>query len=181
MRHLGYPEGSENWVRPYHSRMSDWDKDIIAKAFRVNRMENIECVILVATNAYGMGIDNPDIRLVIQQDLPIRFDSMIQCMGREGKKGQQSTFVLFTPKQTQVKGSKEIERQITKCTKAANANAQLSDQNRPKNSNVSPLNQAILAKEFSENESVNGPDNDFNNQATNQLFDLLFTEAETEL
>lgn len=57
--------------------MSDWDKGFIAQAFRVKGDENTECTILVATNAYGMGIDNPDIRLVVQWDLPMSFDSMI--------------------------------------------------------------------------------------------------------
>lgn len=62
---LGYPAGSSTWIRPYHSAMSDWDKKLIAKAFKTPGNENTECIILVATDAYGMGIDNPDIRLVI--------------------------------------------------------------------------------------------------------------------
>lgn len=80
--------------------MPDWDKSLISNAFKVIGKENTECTILVTTDAYGMGIDNPDIRLVIQWDLPISFDSMIQRIGRAGRKGQQSTFVLLTPKWT---------------------------------------------------------------------------------
>ncbi len=80
--------------------MSDWDKELIAKAFKINGSENTECTIFVAIDAYGMGIDNPDIRLVIQWDLPISYDSMIQRMGRVGKKGQQAWFILLTPKWT---------------------------------------------------------------------------------
>lgn len=45
--------------------MSDWDKELIAKAFKINESENIKCIILVATNAYGIGIDYPDILLII--------------------------------------------------------------------------------------------------------------------
>lgn len=63
---LGYPAGSSSWVRPYYSAISDWDKELIAKAFNIPGNENTECMILVATDAYGMGIDNPDIQLVIQ-------------------------------------------------------------------------------------------------------------------
>ena len=99
MKKLGYPEGCEKWIRPYHSAMSDWDKDLISKAFRIPGEDNTSCTILVATDAYGMGIDNPDIRLVVQWDLPISFDSMIQRMGCAGKKGvQQAVFVFLTPK-----------------------------------------------------------------------------------
>lgn len=63
---LNYSKKSEKWVRPYFSTMSDLDKAIIAKAFKVDRNINNDCIILVATDAYGMEIDNPDIKLVIQ-------------------------------------------------------------------------------------------------------------------
>lgn len=45
-----------------------------------------------------MGIDNPDVKLVIQWDIPMSFDSMIQRMGRARRKGAQPTFVFFSPK-----------------------------------------------------------------------------------
>lgn len=44
--------------------MSDWDKDLIAKVFLQPDDENMECIILVTTDVYSMGIDNPDIKLV---------------------------------------------------------------------------------------------------------------------
>lgn len=57
MKQLGYPEGLDKWIKPYHSAMSDWAKSRIAASFKVNGDENTECTILVATDAYGMGID----------------------------------------------------------------------------------------------------------------------------
>ncbi len=78
--------------------MSEWDKSLIANAFAVLGDENMECIILVATDIYGIGFDNPDVKLVIQWDIPLSFDLIIQCMGRAGRKGGASTFVLFTPK-----------------------------------------------------------------------------------
>lgn len=45
--------------------MSDWDKDLITNAILQPGNENMECIILVAINAYGMEIDNLDIKLVI--------------------------------------------------------------------------------------------------------------------
>ena len=94
--------------------MSDWNKKLIAKAFKINRSENTECTIPVATDAYGMGIDNPDIRLVIQWDLPMSFDSMIQRIGCAGRKGQQAWFILLTPKWTKVKGPDEVKKILDK-------------------------------------------------------------------
>lgn len=93
--------------------MLEWDKALTAVAFQINGEENMECIILVATDAYGMGINNPDIKLVIQWDLPIIFDSMIQRMGQAGRKGnKQAYFILFTPKWTQVTGPEEVEKRI---------------------------------------------------------------------
>lgn len=41
--------------------MSKWDKSLIAKVFKVVGEENNECIVFVATDAYSMGIYNPDI------------------------------------------------------------------------------------------------------------------------
>ena len=106
---LNYPKESEKWIRPYFSTMSDLDKVIIAEAFNVDGNINTDCIILVATDTYSMGIDNPNIKLVIQWDLPINSNTMIQQMGRARKKtGQLTIFILLTPKYTRVKDKKEV-------------------------------------------------------------------------
>lgn len=66
MRKFNYPFRSPIWVRPYHATMPDFDKNLTAKAFQVPNEENTKCIILVATNIYGMEINNPDIRLIVQ-------------------------------------------------------------------------------------------------------------------
>lgn len=63
---LSYSIGSNNQVRPYYLAMSDWDKELIAKAFKISDNKNTECMIFIATNVYRIGIDNLDIKLVIQ-------------------------------------------------------------------------------------------------------------------
>ncbi|MCJ1470687.1 hypothetical protein MMC07_009334 [Pseudocyphellaria aurata] len=95
-----YPvyNGLKSWIKPYFSAMSDYNKEMTANKFRVPDDENTDCTILVATDAYGMGINNPGVALVVQWDLSLSFDTMIQRMGRAGRKGGASTFVLFTPK-----------------------------------------------------------------------------------
>lgn len=57
---------SHNWIRFYYSTISEYDKGLTADAFRVlGTSKDLEYVIFVTTDAYGMGIDNPDIKLVI--------------------------------------------------------------------------------------------------------------------
>lgn len=112
MQKLEYSDSFSTWIWHYYAAISDWDKDLTAKAFRIPGDKNMERTILVATDAYGIGIDNPDVRLVIQWDIPFSFDTMIQRMGRAGRKGAQSTFVFFTSKWSIVKDPKEIEERL---------------------------------------------------------------------
>ena len=185
MRQLKYPQGSGEWVRPYFSTMPDLDKTINAEAFKLSGETNTKCTILVATNAYGMGIDSPDIKLVIQWDLPMSFDSMIQRMSRAGRQaGLQTVFILMTPKWTQVKDEKEIQDRIAARTDAANTSSLLSDLNRPKTKGLkaSPLSCETNAEDSSDAESLasSDVDKDFDDSETNQLFALFATEAEEE-
>lgn len=181
---LSYPAGSDQWIRPYHSAMSDWDKKLIAKAFKISGTENTECVTLVATDTYGMGINNPDIRLVIQWDLPISFDSMIQRMGRAGRKGQQVWFILLTQKWTQVKRPDEIKKILDKRKVAPIlSKTQPSTSMQLSSTRPSPLAQEIDL-ENSDNKSAQSsnneePPDEFHDPCTEQLLDLLSTEAKT--
>lgn len=65
MKMLGYPKESNKWIWPYYFAMSDQVKAIIASVFKIVEKENTKYIIFVATNTYGIGINNPDIKLVI--------------------------------------------------------------------------------------------------------------------
>lgn len=77
----------------YHAGLDDATKDI-----RQHRWQSGESRVMVATNAFGMGIDKPDVRVVIHMDLPDSIEAYFQEAGRAGRDGQKAYAVILYAK-----------------------------------------------------------------------------------
>jgi len=88
----------------YHAGLSHSTKDI-----RQQRWHNDETRVMVATNAFGMGIDKPDVRMVIHYDSPDSIEAYFQEAGRAGRDGKRAYAVLLYDKRDTQKLIKRID------------------------------------------------------------------------
>ncbi len=75
---------------PFHAGLSAMEKRVALTRFRSG-----EAVVMVATIAFGMGIDRPDVRFVVHLDMPDSPEAFYQQIGRSGRDGERADTLLL--------------------------------------------------------------------------------------
>ena len=87
----------------YHAGLNNDVKDLRQKSWQTG-----DSRVMVATNAFGMGIDKPDVRIVIHMDMPDSPEAYFQEAGRAGRDGQKAYAVLLYAKSDKTNLNKRI-------------------------------------------------------------------------
>ena len=74
----------------YHGGLSRTDREAAQDAFMTGKVE-----VIVATSAFGMGVDKPDVRFVFHTEPPDSLDAYYQEIGRAGRDGEPARAALF--------------------------------------------------------------------------------------
>lgn len=91
----------------YHGGMTKDDRDLMLTDWLKNKIQ-----VMVATNAFGMGIDKPDVRYVLHYEFPPTLEAYFQEAGRAGRDGNPSRTIVFWEERDLSELKERIENQF---------------------------------------------------------------------
>ena len=95
--HLG--DSQRDRVRLYHGRLNPSEKELVANEFKqalARGEEHFRPMVIVATAAFGLGVDRDDIRTVVVASPPNDLAALYQQLGRAGRDGQGATGIMLS-------------------------------------------------------------------------------------
>ncbi|KAF8532115.1 P-loop containing nucleoside triphosphate hydrolase protein [Gautieria morchelliformis] len=142
-----YLRGKGLNARPYHRGLKSATLDRTLEDWQIGGSGSGGVDLVVATIAFGCGIDKSDVRYVIHYDLPRSLEAYYQETGRAGRDGTPSKCILYYSREDGM----VVREMVSKAHKARQANALLGDAPAPTQRTVDSLSALI---DFAESTSV---------------------------